>query len=482
MDKYLFLLVLVGCSLRISGQNLADAARYGQNNYFGTARNTAVGSSMGALGGDFGVISQNPATTGVFRWSEFTFTPSLHYSSISSDLRGNATERSGSEFSMNNVGLVMVNRNPQGNFRTFNLAIGVNRLADFNFDAEFEGQATGSIADRYVEIANGLALEELDEFEALLAYDAGLIYDFEGDNFYENDYQLANGEPTNKRQSINSLGGMSELTISLGTNFQEKLLLGLSVGIPFVNYEMSRNYEESDDEDRIPFFENMEFVEFLQASGSGFTAKAGFIYLINKNIRIGGAFHLPTNIKIEETYTTDLTHEFTEDDNFQSLTELSPEGNFDYKYQSPMRALGSFGILFGKNGFISAEAEYIPYHTAKFKFEVDKEYENDLNSEITDEFTSVINLRGGAEYAHQKIRIRGGIQLLSSPYVDGDTFVPVYSGGFGFRGNSFFLDLTYQYTAKERAYSPYQVTEFTAPQVAEEDKTQLFMATLGFKF
>jgi hypothetical protein len=76
--KRLFPLFIIGIAcIQASAQNQVDALRYSQIYPGGTARSTAMGGAFGALGGDFYSASLNPAGLGVYRSSEFTFTPEL---------------------------------------------------------------------------------------------------------------------------------------------------------------------------------------------------------------------------------------------------------------------------------------------------------------------------------------------------------------------------------------------------------------------
>ena len=50
-----------------------------------------------------------------------------------------------------------------------------------------------------------------------------------------------------KEQSVRRKGGINELVISFAGNYNEKLMLGATIGVPFVNFEENKSYEESDE-------------------------------------------------------------------------------------------------------------------------------------------------------------------------------------------------------------------------------------------
>ena len=62
----------------IFAQNEIDALRYSYNQYGGTARFVAMGGAFNALGGDFSAVGINPAGIGIYKKSEFTFTPGFY--------------------------------------------------------------------------------------------------------------------------------------------------------------------------------------------------------------------------------------------------------------------------------------------------------------------------------------------------------------------------------------------------------------------
>src|SRR5690606_40512733 len=73
---------------------VTDALRFSKMDHLGTARFNAMGGSFGALGGDFSAINVNPAGLGIYRSSEFSFTPGFLFSNTDAEFRGNQMEDS----------------------------------------------------------------------------------------------------------------------------------------------------------------------------------------------------------------------------------------------------------------------------------------------------------------------------------------------------------------------------------------------------
>lgn len=80
-------------------------------------------------------------------------------------------------------------------------------------------------------------------------------------------------------------------------------------------------------------------------------------------LRIGFAFHTPTLLKLSDTYGAQM----------QSVIggitreSIAQDGSFNYSIRTPMRMLGSVGVVIGKLGLISADYELVDYADARLK-------------------------------------------------------------------------------------------------------------------
>ena len=77
MKKYILIALVTSFTLGAWAQNEQDALRFSQTFYGGSSRTMSKGGAFGALGGDFGALSTNPAGVAKYRQGEFSFTPSL---------------------------------------------------------------------------------------------------------------------------------------------------------------------------------------------------------------------------------------------------------------------------------------------------------------------------------------------------------------------------------------------------------------------
>ena len=504
---FVLIIAIVWCHL-LFAQVAGDALRYSFFDVQGTARTMGVGGGIGALGGDFSVLSTNPAGLAIYRTSELMITPGFIFNNTNSILAGDASESfdiSETKFNLNNAGIIINKRPMHPKWKTFNIGVGLNRLSDFKQSFFYRGKTTGSYADRFLERAydgngNGLFPDELDDFEAGPAYSTGAIFeDFRNQDStiyeYLNDFEVhfINTEENpaiQKEQSVRRKGGINELVISFAGNYNEKLMLGATIGVPFVSYEENKSYEESDPGDEIFGFVDMSYQERVKTKGTGINFKAGAIYRINQMIRIGAAIHTPTAYTLTDTFATVL--EYAYDEGFggvQRFKESSPDGSFRYKLATPWRYITSIGVIIKKRGFITGEIEFVNYGKSSFNLTsnsdnpADGDYQDEVNSEISNDFTSVVNFKIGGEYAYKKLRIRAGYGLYGSPYTSKTSSNNSFSFGLGYRLYSVFFDLAYKYSQYEEEYAPYYVSTPSLQQtVYNTFNVNNILLTIGFKF
>ncbi|MBL4653139.1 MAG: hypothetical protein JKY53_09810 [Flavobacteriales bacterium] len=152
-------LLLLSILLGLGGfaQNETDALRYSSLHFGGTARYNSMGGAFGALGGDLSSASLNPAGIGVYRSSEFSFSPTLlsnysttkHYGNNASDFKLN--------LNFNGIGYLWSIDVSQGltGWQKVNMAFGYNRIANFNNRYYAQGVNNQSSAiDQWVNTLN----------------------------------------------------------------------------------------------------------------------------------------------------------------------------------------------------------------------------------------------------------------------------------------------------------------------------------------
>jgi hypothetical protein len=477
----------------MAAQGISDAVRYTNVDLGGTARIIGVGGAFGAMGGDFSSLGINPAGIAGYNKGEFIFSPAVNAYKNEAYLRSDKlskTEKSGSRFSLDNLAFISSSSPMASNWLTSNFAIGFNKIASFNNKFDYAGNTPGSITQRFAELANGRTLDQLDNFEAGLAWDTGAIFDFDGDNFYETDFD-GNQAPVMKAQEIIQSGSISELALGWAGNFDNKFNIGVSMGIPFISYEEEKYYSESDPNNNIPVFEELRYAEYVETSATGINFKIGTILKATERVRLGVAIHTPTWYFLTDDYLTQLNYSYN-DGTYKEFESLSPDGNFKYKFNTPWKLIGSVGTIFNLGniqGFADIDVEYIDYRNGSFNFSAysnsieEKEYTKEVNAELENELDKALIIRMGTELVLADYwRVRGGYTISPSPfYNDGNN--NAISGGFGYRGDGFFFDMGIRFGENSQGFVPYRLLDQTQEQVVNVDqKTTKVIATFGFKF
>lgn len=475
-----FLLAFSFTSILVA-QNFGDALRYSDFDPIGSARFTGAGGAMGPLGADFSVISTNPAGLGWIRKSEFMISPGLYINSANTQLLngGNqlAFDDAAVQFNIPNVGIVTSSRGANG-METFNFAIGINRLADFNQQFYYKGTSKGSLVQRFAELAND---QGLDDFEAGVAFDAQAL--IEDNGFYFSDFDGQEDAVVEREETVIRTGAISELSFGFAGNVQNKFLWGFSVGVPFLKYQEQKEYTEKDPTDQVFVFNDLRYSQNLVANGTGINFKLGFIYRAHQALRLSMAIHTPTFYQVDETFTTEMDYSYTlpETPTADGFAQ-SPEGQFNYGLRTPWRVLGGIGTVFGKSGFLSGEVEYVNYSKNRFLFEGFSSDEATINNETAANLSSAVKIRTGAEYAMGNFRLRGGVGLQQAPIVGDNTFYTTGSFGLGLRQKTYYLDFAYRRTGLKTTYTPYLAADAPQQFVNNDSVRENFVFTIGFRW
>jgi hypothetical protein len=486
MKKTIAILITTCISFALFAQNENDALRYSLINYGGTARFTGMSGAYGAIGADFSSLSQNPAGIGLYRKSEFSITPLLTNGSTRSNyLNTNNTDFRNTLY-LGNIGYVMsmkLNENNGSHLKLLQFGFGMNRTVMFNNRIIIEGQNNdNSLLTQYLDDADasGSNSDNLNGFGAGLAYDVKLIFQ-DTNNVWQAD--LPNGG-LHQTKTIESRGGISETVLSAGTNFDDKLFLGMTFGFPRINYQEESKYTESDDNNLSPYLKSFDRTEYLNTKGNGFNFKFGFIYKPVDFIRIGGAFHTPTAYDdMNDSYGSTMIANYDQPplttSNSTRFEASSKDGSYDYKITTPMRALGSLAVIIGQYGLISADYEYVDYSSARLRA---KDYNFlDENNTIRSTFAAANNFRFGTEWKAGIYAFRGGYSLYGSPYKGESTSGlgsrTGYSVGFGIHDKSYFIDFSYNHIDSKDNYYIYGY----APASNNKYSTNTCSFTLGFR-
>lgn len=481
MKRIISTLIISLIVLNIQAQSEADALRYSMLTFGGTARYVGLSGAFGALGADFSTLSSNPAGIALFKRSELTFTPGLSINNFSSKYNNSQADDYKLNVNISNFGYVMSFKTKAGRqgddgkgWKNFQFGIGFNRLNNFNMRSIVMGlNNKNSLLSEYADYAN--AERMLGDFDTKLAVDADLLY---FDSITEQYSYDAKYGGVFQRKSVTSSGSMNEMVISFGGNYNDRLYVGATIGIPFINYKEQSIYKEFDEQDTIYYFRNFTMTDNLTTTGTGINLKLGIIMRVTDFLRIGGAFHTPTYYyRMNDKYSKSIVANY---DTGNQFTADSPEGEFNYTLITPMRASGSIAFIIGKYGLISGDYEYVDYSTAHLQSNSDDFYST--NEAIKNNFTFSNIIRAGAEFKLDPVTFRGGYAYYGNPFKHdiNNITAQTISGGFGLRSKYAFIDITYSRTFYNEDYYIYG-RSYVNPAKAETVKNNILL-TLGVKF
>ncbi len=479
-------IIVLGFSLTTTAQNVDDALRYSQQFYGGSARFSSMGGAFTALGGDLSALGLNPAGVGVFRRSEFSFSFRLDYTKTSS-IYTSGYDDYRYDYPISHAGFVMpiFNSGNESGLISFNFGYAYNQNNSFNENTGIVGiNSTSSMADYWAESSNGIYYTDLNKAQGM-AYDAWLIDTISntGGDQYASIFSFYGEQPASYGQSLRRIitnsGTAGEHSFSLGSNVNNNLFVGLTLTYARFNYLGHYEHFETDPGDDVFDFNSLAYVNHLEASGSGFNAKFGIIYLPAEFIRIGAAVHSPTMYNVHEYYFEDLSSSFDNGDRYEFSTDPF---RYDYRLTTPWRFLGGVALQIEKSATVSFDYEFVDYGSSKFSRASDGYDYTGENTDIKNVYQGASNFRIGGEYRFAGFYLRGGYGMYGKAFKEGeansDTFQRTISGGLGFRQSSFYIDFGYSNLHSSETYFMYWDAD---PVILEKGRNN-YIITLGFRY
>ncbi|MDX5337976.1 MAG: long-chain fatty acid transporter [Cyclobacteriaceae bacterium] len=478
-----------------------DAYRFGRTVPSGSARIVGIGGTQWSLGGDVSNIAGNPAGLAFFRTSEVSF--SLGFTDWAVDTRYLDQPRSYNTSNFSLPLVAYVGAKPKGimesgAFKGGAWGFSIQRIANFNTEFGYFSNIQGesSILDFYLQDSFGIPENQIENYGITgLAYQTYQINPVTRD---ENGNPIQNpntydsfilGFPF-QDENVRQEGSANQISFGYGANFNHKVFVGGSLGLRTISYASFKVYnEEFADEPLI----NSSLRENLFIDGFGVNLNLGLIYKPMDNLNLGFVFQTPTWYTMSEQYDAAM---FANYDNYYYEEEDVTLGNQEafsdivisnYGLNTPLKIGGGATFFFGKNGFISADVDWVDYSMARVN-------SNDFNADpdnnvIRDIYGSTVNFRIGGEAWINKIRLRGGYSFIGDPYTNSGNFDQsgqLLSGGIGFKINSFTIDLAVVNQKYSSLYRSYQVLDdngFNYGPVTEVNNSLTSgVLTFGFNF
>lgn len=422
LSKIISAIVLILFISDISiAQNYNDVFRLSESGVVLGARALGMGNAYTAAGNDFSSTLFNPAGLALIKKAELY--TGFNYNNYDNNVgffnRNSSLSNSISKLGQFGVALPMPTI--QGSFV---LGFGYSQVKDFNGTLGFNAFNSGS--NSYIQdlVYSPYMADRDIAFKLALSYP---LYSSNG--VYLNDTTRINGR-LNQRGNILQDGSLNAWSFSAAFEVEKDIFIGATINLYSGNFNKNKDYSEEDVNNIYPSSllldpsepASADFKSFTlhdriswEISGSGLNI--GGLMKINKNLNIAA------NIKFSKTFTVKETYYVNGESHFGLNTRfvLDPaiDSKSDYEITTP--AEFTFGASYILNNLtVSASTTMIDYSSAKFKSGFDMIVIDDKNTDIKNQFRSVINLNAGFEYVFPStnLAVRGGFILMRSPFRD----------------------------------------------------------------
>jgi hypothetical protein len=467
-----------------------ELLKYSLTDVNGTARSIGVGGAFSTVGADLSCATSNPAGLGLYRSTEISLSLGGVLNSNKATFSNTTVSANKLNINLPHVGAVFaipIKTSRGTNF--LQLGIVYNRLADFGSVKEFKGiNSYNSKVDVFYNEITSTNLPILYQNYApgtVQAWNTYLLDTLPGGTFFKR----VNG-PVTQSGSYIEKGGSNEMNIALSGNINDKFYVGAAVGIPWMNYERSKIYnEEIVQYDSTYGFKSFSQSDFYKVSGVGLNLKLGIIVKPLPFWRIGTSITTPSAyFKLQETNNSAMTSVI--DGTAQTYTFASDTFSsepYRFSYSRPLKATFGTSFIISKWGFVSVDYELNDYKHIGLGFDDDQPLTNSFNQDFRKLYGIGHTIRAGAEFSWNVLRVRAGYQWNSTPFQSGvgvkgyDLQRQTFSGGLGYRGKLIFADLAFAHTMGGDFTSLYRATA-NEPVLLNKFTNNRLVLTVGFKF
>ena len=505
----------------------------------GTARYVGMGGAMDALGAEISTISTNPAGLGLFRSSQISASAGLSIQPDAEDFN-NASK---AHANFDQIGFVW-NGSGYGN-SNINLSFNYHKSRDFNYILSAAQTSLSQRASQHA-LSYIKAVADPDQTgETTIAinqtghgYAGDFYYTSQIDNLYYNTFivdpdgyawfSMADGYAMNRANK----GYIGEYDFNISGNINDRVYLGLTVGLHDVHYKGYSEYTET-------FIGgattgSVTVCDERKITGTGYSVTLGAIFrpIEESPFRVGLSFASPTFYDLTTSNYTYLVNKT----NCQAANPNYTTGDsYDFRLNSPMKFGVSLGHTVANCLALGAVWEYADYGATNprvkdddyYDWYYDTYYSSSTRDRVMKDHTEktlkgVSTLKLGVEYKPvPQVALRAGYNYVSPMYnTDGfkDAYLDSYATnvasatdytnwkstnrltlGAGYTYGKFFADLAWQYTAQKGDFRPFMdayADEFVkkdgtivvepidnyATKTKVENNRHQVLLTLGYRF
>lgn len=517
--KYFFLAAAaVAVALPTAAQETYENAKIINDDLNGTARYVGMGGATDALGADISTISTNPAGVGLFRHNKADITVGM----VSQQDAADYTHGDATNLSFDQIGMVWTKQTGDNSF--LNVAFNYHKRKNLDFILSADDKLNGDSQNKltYMKLYNNILYQ--NSFDGNIDFNRPYITCNQLDDIYvrnltyaANDgnayYYEANGYDFDRAHK----GYIGEYDFNVSGNIDDRLYLGLTIGLHDVHYRHVSDYTED-------MVANPEQINILNVyderkiSGSGVDVKLGAILrpIEYAPLLIGVSVATPTWYDLTTSNYTEVSD--------GDYTAYNSE-EYDYKLYSPWKFGASIGYTFGNKVALGASYEFADYgHTDTrvvdggrytfYDYYESSSSDKNMNTHTKMTLKGVSTVKLGAEFKLlPELALRAGYNYVSSMYnkegfKDGtvESYGSYYASstdftnwkdtnrftfGLGWKlGANTNLDLAYQYSASKGDFYPFmgyvdnEFSDFDIHPNAVEvtNKRHQVICTLGYTF
>lgn len=541
MKRYIISsIVALGGAIALNAQSAYDAESMVNTDLNGTARYVGMGGAMGALGADLSTMGSNPAGTGLMRSSDM----SISFGGVFTGNSGVLNKDAG-RASLDQAGVLFALGGDGGSVRNINFGVNYQKRRNFlsNLDtwlnlnggsqtfqlaemadaAYQNGMNYGYLVDAVIPYADNCRKEPKDKPTKWVSdYHQGIILDnynstvdYDNDKVSTNDYlNRFNAYKDGKLETYGffgvgaaesnyrraTYGNNAQVDINVSTNIEDKVFLGLSVGVYTMSYDRQTAYYEKGTDDKTYQIDN-----WYHNSADGIDVKFGAIFrpIDYSPFRFGVHVHTPIWYAFRDYNTL-----YVDALDFRRESDV-----FNYRFRTPWKFGVSIGHTFDNILALGIDYEFQDYSTSKYY----TNHGDDINltgsnENIKANLRASHTLKVGLEFKpSQEFAIRLGYNLVTSPFKNNAYNYLDYSStfsetdytnwgatnrltfGLGYRFKGGYFDLAYQLQLQKGKFYAYDYDGVVyrdvggpanlsiAPTEITNNRSHI-MATIGFKF
>lgn len=436
----------------------------------GTARYVGMGGAMEALGADLSTMSTNPAGIGLFRRSQVAGSFGL----VSQSEGKSFQDGSKTNASFDQLGIVFSTRTGMHSYVNFGFNFHKNR----NFNHVLSAAARsidGSSQNRQTCIKGirGDLDTQYGESQVDNLYDKMIVKDGTMFTYDSEGYQFDRAQT----------GYIGEYDFNISGNINNRVYLGVTVGLKDVHYNSYTEYSEV----LKPLTDDITYVGMRddhKITGHGFEVKVGAIVrpVEESPFRLGVSVSTPTFYKLTTSNVSSI-HDV-------KGIQKEVRSDADFRFYTPWKFGLSLGHTIGNYLALGASYEYADYSTNDMRtisgsgYDWDGYYyersstDTEMKRHTERTLRGVSTLKLGAEYkVDPMISVRVGYNYVSPMYKESGvrdqtlqssgTYMASttdytnwkatnrLTAGVGFAFDQFKIDLAYQYSMRSGDFYPY---------------------------